>query len=178
MTLQAIEKLYSEHRRDLLTFLVRRTGDTHAALDIWAETFAIVCTSRERFRGSTDDQAVAWLYGIARNQLALYHRRGEAQQRALRRLGLERPPTQPDLIEQIERDADLEELRYRTGAALESLSAPNRRAVELRVMHQLPYPEVARRLGITEATARARVSRSLSALANAMEPGPSEVAAT
>lgn len=178
MTVPAIEALYAEHRQTLLTFLVRRTGDTQAALDIWAETFAIVCTAHQSFRGATSADAAGWLYGIARNQLALYHRRGRAQQRALRRLGLERPPAQPDLIAQIEREAELDELRRRTGEALGSLSERNRRAVELRVLQELPYAEVARRLGVTEETARARVSRSLTALASAIEPDPEEVAAT
>jgi RNA polymerase sigma-70 factor (ECF subfamily) len=38
------------------------------------------------------------------------------------------------------------------------------------IEHELPYREVARRLGITEPAARARVSRGLRALAGALEP--------
>jgi RNA polymerase sigma-70 factor (ECF subfamily) len=40
------------------------------------------------------------------------------------------------------------------------------------VVEQRSYEEVARSLGITEATARARVSRGLRALATSLEPRP------
>ena len=43
-----------------------------------AETFAHAAAGRGRFRGSTDEERAAWLYGIARRQLALYYRRGSA----------------------------------------------------------------------------------------------------
>jgi DNA-directed RNA polymerase specialized sigma24 family protein len=42
-------------------------------------------------------------------------------------------------------------------------------AVDLRVGLDLPYPEVARRLGTTEGTARARVARGLSNLLDNLE---------
>ena len=58
------------------------------------------------------------------------------------------------------------------GQALAALSEPNRQAVQLRVVDELPYQEVARRLNISEQTARARVSRSLSALAATLEQSP------
>lgn len=167
-----IEALYAQHGRAVLGFLVRRTGDTHAALDLWAETFAVAWMSRTRFRGNSPGQAEAWVYGIARKQLAHYHRRGAAQQRALHRLGLERPPADAELLAEIERDAQLGELRAMLGQALAALSEPNRQAVQLRVVDELPYQEVARRLNISEQTARARVSRSLSALAATLEQSP------
>jgi RNA polymerase sigma-70 factor (ECF subfamily) len=41
--------------------------------------------------------------------------------------------------------------------------------VRLRVVDELPYPDVAARLGISEQAARARVSRALRALAGALD---------
>lgn len=160
-----IDALYARHRVELLTFLVRRCGDTQVALDLWAETFACAYAGRERFRGRTAEEAAGWLFAIARKQLALYLRKGAAQQRALRRLGMERPPAGPDVVAEIERRAQLDDLRRQVADALATLSERNRRAVELRVVHEMPYPEVAQRLGVTEVTARARVSRALQALA-------------
>jgi RNA polymerase sigma factor (sigma-70 family) len=164
-----IDALYTVHSKGLLRFFVRRTDDTQVALDLWAETFAAACAGRHRFRGRSSQEGAAWLYGIAHRQLATYHRRGAARQRALHRLGLERPPADPELIAEIERDAGLAELRCRVAQALGDLSAANRDAIRLRVVEELPYAEVAERLGISEQTARARVSRTLHALSAVLD---------
>jgi DNA-directed RNA polymerase specialized sigma24 family protein len=87
--------LYVRHRDELLAFFVRRTSDTEVALDLWGETFAQVLAGRGRFRGATEEEAGAWLYGIARRQLARYYRRGSAERRAMTRLGIERPTINP-----------------------------------------------------------------------------------
>jgi RNA polymerase sigma factor (sigma-70 family) len=171
-----IDALYVRHRDALLTWFVRRTADTQTALDLWAETFAQATAGRRRFRGSSDEEAAAWLYAIAKRQLALYHRRGSAEQRALGRLGLERPEAGEELIAEIEQRAGLDELRREVAVAIATLSEPVRAAVELRVVNELDYPTVAGTLGISEPAARARVSRGLLALAAAMNPPPMEEA--
>ena len=48
--------------------------------------------------------------------------------------------------------------------AVDGLPPDQRRALELRVVDQLPYEEVAGRLGCSENAARLRVSRALRAL--------------
>jgi len=48
--------------------------------------------------------------------------------------------------------------------AVEGLPREQRRALELRVLDQLPYEEVAGRLGCSENAARLRVSRALRSL--------------
>jgi RNA polymerase sigma factor (sigma-70 family) len=83
-----------------------------------------------------------------------------------------------DDIGEIERAAGLAAMRSALGAELEKLSGEQRDALQLRVVDELPYGEVARRLGITEPTARARVSRGLRALAVALEPIVSQEAGT
>jgi RNA polymerase sigma-70 factor (ECF subfamily) len=85
-----------------------------------------------------DVEAAAWLYGIARNQLARYYRRGTIEKRALRRLELERPPVDEALVAEIERRAGMDAMRRELAAALATLSEPVRRAVELRVLGELP----------------------------------------
>ena len=165
-----VDSLYARHRDALLVFLVRRTADTEVALDLWAETFAQAVAGRRRFRGTTDAEAAGWLFGIARRQLALYYRRGRAEQRAVHKLGLERPPVDDELIAEIERRAALDDVRRELSAALASLSDPVRSAVQLRIVDELPYAEVARSLRISEPAARARVSRGLAALSDLLDP--------
>jgi DNA-directed RNA polymerase specialized sigma24 family protein len=86
-----IGALYARHRDELLAFFVRRTSDTEVALDLWGETFAQALAGRGRYRGRSEEEAGAWLFGIARRQLARYYRRGSAERRAMTRLGIERP---------------------------------------------------------------------------------------
>lgn len=164
-----IEALYASHREALLLFLARRTADPEIALDLWAETFAHAAAGLTRFRGDGEAESAGWLYGIARKRLALYYRRGHAEQRALDRLKLERPPADPGLLAQIEHRAGLVALRSELADALAQLSPAVRGAVQLRVVEERSYLDVAQRLGITEHAARARVSRGLSALAGLLD---------
>jgi RNA polymerase sigma-70 factor (ECF subfamily) len=168
-----VDALYARHHDDLLLFFVRRTADVEVALDLWSETFAQAVAGRRKFRGKTDAEAAAWLYSIARNQLARYLRRGYAERRAMQKLGLERPPTDDELVADIWQRAQLDALRVELIAALATLSEPVREAVKLRVVDERPYVEIATRLRISEQAARARVSRGLSALAEALEPARS-----
>jgi RNA polymerase sigma factor (sigma-70 family) len=164
-----ISDLYDRHRRSLLVFFVRRTADAEVALDLWAETFAQAVVSRKRFRGGTEEEAAAWLYAIARRQLALFYRRGTAERRALDRLQIERPPADELVEAELVRESGLGELRRELAGALQTLSDDTRRALELRIVEELPFADVARRLQITEPTARARVSRGLRALGDLLD---------
>src|ERR1700754_4657344 len=77
-----MDALYARHGEELLMFLTRRTADPQIALDLWAEAFAQAVAGSRRFRGTTPEEADAWLYTIARRQLARYYERGRAEQRA------------------------------------------------------------------------------------------------
>jgi RNA polymerase sigma-70 factor (ECF subfamily) len=166
-----VDDLYRLHAEPLLVFFARRTGDPAVALDLWAETFARAVESHRSFRGSSPEEAAAWLYAIGRRQLATYHRRGRAEQRALRRLKLERPPATPEVLDDLARRAGLDEMREALAGALEQLSPGVREAVERRVVTAQSYADIATALDTTEQAVRARVSRGLSALADHLD-GP------
>jgi RNA polymerase sigma factor (sigma-70 family) len=159
---------YDAHFQGLLRYLTRRACDAEAGLDLTAETFAQAFLGRRRFRGTTDAEAAAWLYRIAKRQLARYFKKGEAEQEARRRLGLERPELDLETERQIEQLAELDELRATLRAELSALPPAHRDALRLRVVEEMPYPEVASRLAISEPAARARVSRGLRALAESL----------
>lgn len=148
----------------LLAFATRRTFDADTALDVIGETFAIAFERRARFRGSTREEAVGWLYAICRTELHHRVRRAGAERRALARLGVERPVMGDDERWRVEELAGLDALRAQVTAALGVLPADQRDAVRLRIVDELPYDELAGRLGVTPETAGARVSRGLRAL--------------
>ena len=161
---------YRTHARPILIFLARRTYDPETALDLTAETFARAFEGRRRFRGSTQEDQAAWLFGIARHVLARYLRRGKAERRALDRLGVEVPSIEPDDIARVVALAGLENLRSTVAEELLALPVAHRDAVRLRVVEELPYGDVAEQLSITEPAARARVSRGLRAICRALDP--------
>ena len=167
---------YSAHSRRLLAFFARRTFDVEVARDLTAETFAEAFEHRRRFRGSSEAEAAAWLFGIARHQLSRYARTGRVRRRAVERLGIRLPEVSEDDHERIVELAGLAELRDRVASAFSDLSGNQREALRLRVIDELPYPEIAECLGVSEQTARARVSRALRRLADAVEmTAPTEV---
>jgi len=168
----AFAAFYSAQSRSLLVYFTRRTFDVETARDLVAETFAQAFEHRRRFRGSTDAEAEGWLYGIARHQLGRYARKGRVERRALQRLRIQLPTVSEEDHERIVELAGLSEIRERVAAAFSRLSDDQRDALRLRVIDERPYAEVAEALGISEQAARARVSRALQHLADAVEMTP------
>jgi RNA polymerase sigma-70 factor, ECF subfamily len=165
---EAFGEFYDRHAEPLLGFFARRTWDAQEAADLTAETFAAAFASRRRYR-DTGAPAYAWLLGIARHQLGRALRRRRVDDRARRRLGIERVELDDASLARIEELADLRALRPALAAALEQLPAGTARAVALRVTDELPYAEVAQRLGCSEGAARVRVTRGLNRLADLLE---------
>jgi RNA polymerase sigma factor (sigma-70 family) len=165
----AFGAFYAGQSRELLAFFARRTFDVEVARDLTAETFAQAFEHRRRFRGSTDAEASGWLYGIARHQLSRYARKGVVERKALQRLSIQVPAVSEEDYDRIAELAGFAELRDRVAALFGELSDAQREALRLRVVDERPYAEVAQRLGISEQTARARVSRALRSLADATD---------
>lgn len=165
----AFASLYASNAEAVLAFFARRTFEIEVARDLTAETFALALEGLGTFRGSTEDEAASWLFGIAHHQLSRYVRKGVAEQAAVRRLGIEVPVISSDDSDRIIELAGLEELRGQVANAFSGLKAEQQDALQLRVIDERPYPEVASQLGISEQTARARVSRGLRRLADAVE---------
>jgi RNA polymerase sigma-70 factor, ECF subfamily len=162
--------VYEREAQMVLVFVARRTLDGQVALDITAETFAQAFRGRRSFRGTTEAEERAWLLTIARRQIGRYLRRGVVEQRAVQRLQAHVPVAHEDDLRAIEEAAELADLRSAVGSELARLSGDQREALRLRVVEERPYREVADKLGISEQTARARVSRGLKALERALEP--------
>jgi RNA polymerase sigma factor (sigma-70 family) len=157
--------LYFVHAGAIFAYLFRRTVDRDVALDLLGETFAEAFEDRRSFRGRSSEDALAWVYGIARHQLANYYRRGHAEQRALRRLGVELGPWEDPEIERIEELAGIAPIREALRVRMAGLPRGQQEAVELRVIEEYSYEEVAAELGLSEQTVRMRVSRALRTLA-------------
>ena len=153
------DAFYRMHAESLLRYFYRRTDDPDIAADLCAETFAAALSNSNQFdaeRGS----AVAWLYGIAKRQLAMYWRRRKVTDRARKRLGIPREPIDEESVQALRRTEDMLDGAAAL-AALDKLPVKLRRAVRLRVIDQLEYPEIAHQLNCAPGAARTRVSRGL-----------------
>ena len=161
----AFDAFYRAHATRILRFFACQTLDPDAALDLTAETFALAFEHRDRLRAESERQALSWVYGIAEHQLNRFKRRAATERRALDRLGIQAPRPDDEDYRRIEELAGLDELRSAVASGVDSLPAEQRVAVQLRLVDELPYREVAAQLDISEQAARARVSRALRTLA-------------
>jgi RNA polymerase sigma factor (sigma-70 family) len=160
---QAFREFYDRYALWVRVWFTRQTGSESAALDLTAETFAQAWHSLRRFRDLADGSGAPWLFGIARNLLRQYHKHNRIETAARQRLGLA-ALAEGDEYEAVDERVAARSLAPALAAAVRLLPPDQRAALELRVVQQLDYDEVAGRLGISQNAARLRVSRALRAL--------------
>ena len=154
-----IEELYRGHARRIAGYMMRATGDAEVAADLTAETFAAALLSRDRYRPEMG-APTTWLYAIAAHKLGDWRRRGYAEDRARRRLQIERPELS---------EADVAEFSRLAGevtadALLDGLPAEQGTALRARVLDNRAYGDIALAEGVSAAAIRQRVRRGLATL--------------
>lgn len=164
----AFKQLYERYAIWVRAWFQRETGDEAASLDLTAETFAQAWRGRGRFRDLADGSAAPWLFGIGRNLLRQYFKHDRIETAARRRLGLPLHAS-ADEYELVDDRLAAHALRGRLGQAVSALPGEQQDALQLRVVQQLDYDEVAGRLGCTQNAARLRVSRALRRLSVELE---------
>jgi RNA polymerase sigma factor (sigma-70 family) len=162
----AFRQLYDRYAQALDGFFVRRTGDRDAALDLTAETFAQAWAHRHDFDNQHAGSCGPWLFGIARNLLLRSARdrrlASEASERLLMRAGRSTVTPGPEWVEGL--DADIAD-------ALNQLPPNQRRAIQMRILDDRSYADVANELDCTPLAARIRVSRGLATLRTQVAAG-------
>jgi|SRR5581483_2826809 len=159
---QAFEEVCRRHSAGLANYLSAQLRDDNLARELLAETLSEAWFARRRFGDPGDGSARAWLYGIARNLAKRVHRDRAIETRARARLGVsvQSPDAYNELIERLTAEQQLAPLEQH----LEQLPDEQREALELRVIDELDYSEIAARLEITAEGARTRVFRALNTL--------------
>lgn len=163
-------RLYGKYARSLLLFFQQRLFDPELSTDLMADTFTIALERREQFRGTTDEELSGWLWSIARSQLRDHERREQTRRRGTRRLGRARRTLTDAEIERIEELAGFDQLREAVARGLDALPPDQAVAVRMRIIEELPYDTIARRLDVTTSGARTRVTRALRQLSIRVAP--------
>jgi RNA polymerase sigma factor (sigma-70 family) len=155
---RAFGVFYDRHELAVLAFFRRATGSPELSADLTAEVFAVALSSLDGFRPGLGS-ARAWLFGIARHELAQSWRRGRVEAQARRRLGMEPIMVSDDelqRIDQLGQSASLDSL-----SLLEALPVEQRAAVRGRVIEDRDYEDLAKQFDCSEMVVRQRVSRGL-----------------
>ena len=166
---QAFREFYDRYAVWMRAWLLRQAGSDSAALDLTAETFAQAWHASRRFKDMTDGSGAPWLFGIARNLVRQYHKHNRIETAARARLGLPLAYAECEDFERVDERISAHALGPALRLAMRALPKEQRRALELRVIEQLDYDEVAGRLGCSQNAARLRVSRGLRALTVSMQ---------
>jgi RNA polymerase sigma-70 factor, ECF subfamily len=155
--------VYRRHVAVVTAYVRRRVSTPELAFDLTAETFAAAIGHLDQYRADAGSVR-GWLLGIAANECRQAWRRGAVDERARRRLGMQRVLLDDAALARVEEmasSAGLEE-------ALSALPPAERVAVEAHVLDGVPYAELAADLGCSNAVVRQRVSRGLRRLRDAI----------
>lgn len=155
--IEAFDPLFVRYHGRLVRYLTYRTGDSELAADIAQEAFLIAF---QDIGGLAEDRAFgAWVYGIARNRLAMaMRRRAVRQMLSLDWLLARGSPNDSGLQESDMASACLD--RDALSRGLEALSPILREALLLHSLEGFTAPEIARIVGISLHAAERRISRA------------------
>jgi len=152
-------QLYALHAGPVLNYFKRRT-DSETAQDCTAETFLVAW----RRIDDVPEQALPWLYGVARRVLQNQRRSGGRMARLVSRLqGLESPPEPSPELAVIQRfeDAELAE-------ALHRMRPEDQELLLLANWEELPHAEIGRMLGCSTHAVDQRIYRAMRRLARGL----------
>jgi RNA polymerase sigma factor (sigma-70 family) len=168
---EAICALYDRHLVELVRFLGRAGATQEVAWDVAQETFARLLARGYRGRLAPDASAWSWLAVTSRNLLRDWQRRGRADERARRRIGVSVINGGDGDLEDALARLDTESRRAGIEEALASLPPTQHEAVIGRVINEKDYAAMAEDAYESEQTMRRRVSRGLRLMRTLIEEG-------
>lgn len=152
---------------DLLSYLARRTPVPEDAADVLGHVM-IVAWKRRASIPRSEDQARMWTFGVARNALREYRRRGVRQSKLAERLRaniLAEDGEDSDPAEAAAHADRTQEVR----AAVAALPEHDRELIILIHWDEFSIAQAAKLLRINASTARSRYSRARAQLAARLE---------
>jgi RNA polymerase sigma-70 factor (ECF subfamily) len=161
----AFRRLYAQNFGAIRNYALRRVRRAEDATDLVAETFLVAW--RRWAEVPAGDEALLWLYGVARLVLA-NHQRGE---RRRHQLGWRLQRELRDHLTTPDPTSELVEVQA-VEAALAALPPADREVLELTVWEQLAPREIAVALGLSPDVVRARLSRARTRMRSQLDHDP------
>ena len=151
--------LYERYVGKIYNYIYYRTGDRHEAEDLTARTFqrAMAHVSRYDERGLPFS---AWLYRIAHNLVANWHRDHSRRQI----LGLDEVTLVGHSRERPESVAEVNEERERLLAVIRRLPAERQQLLILKFVERMPNADIGKIMGRSEGAIKSLYHRTLLAL--------------
>lgn len=149
-----VADLYSEHHGWLKGWLRRKLGCSHQAADIAQDTFIKLLTAPTL---DTLQQPRAYLATVANRLMLDWFRRQTVEQRYLELLASLPEQEQPSVEEQ----ALFREALFEVDRMLEGLGPKVREVFILSQFEELPYAEIARRVGISVRSVNNYMARAM-----------------
>lgn len=156
----ALAALYRDHAAAMLRLIRRLTSDRAAAEEILQESWLAVWQSAAAFRG--ESSARAWLLGVARRQAHNRLRRASVSTVELDET-LDVAQSEPGVEDRVLAGMEFDDVV----AAVRRLPEHLRDVVDLVVVEELSYGDIARVLGIPPGTVKSRMSHAKKRLADA-----------
>lgn len=146
--------LYDRYYEMMFLFVIKRVGQEDQARDLTQQLFIKAMENLEKyqFRGLPFS---AWLYQIAKNEVAQFFRKSNQQ----RIVSMESGQIS-DLMEEIDEQTTDEDVQ-RMVKAFQLLAPEEIEFIELKYFERLPYKEIAVIYGIKENNAKVRMHRLL-----------------
>lgn len=156
-TTRAFREVFEAHGDAIARYCLRRLSPPDAQ-DAAAEVFLVAWRRIEEM--PVGDDALLWLYGVARNVVRNSHRARGRAERLSGRLRREPLYADPGPEMQIVRREEEQELV----AAMQRLSNDDQEVLRLRAYERLTIPQISQVVGCSEEAAKKRVKRALKRL--------------
>lgn len=158
----AIDRLYREHARQILGWVIRLGGPHLDSEDVAHDVFTVAVKRAGGFRG--ESSVTTWLFGITRNVVANARRRA-----ALRNFfGLADVAEPPAPGHSPDEHVDLQRRRRLVQTALDKLSREHREIIVLMDLEGRSAPEAAEMLKLPVGTAYSRLHHARRRFADAL----------
>ena len=169
----AFEQLLLEHQKNVYNLCYRMAGNPDDAMDLSQETFlrAWRCLDQYQFASAFS----TWLYRLCSNICIDFLRRRRRQQTVPLTFedadGEEQTYAVPDAQPLPEEQVELKLTRETLAAAMAQLLLEHRAVLQLRVVNEMSYEQIADVLDIQIGTVKSRLSRARNQLKKILERG-------
>jgi len=163
-TTQPFRSLFDSHHKAIHAYCLRRLP-VEDANEAASEVFLVALRKAEKI--PADDEALLWLYGVARNVVRNWQRSGRRRLRLVAKNGSLAQPDAESPEMQVVRAEEHEEVL----AAIDTLRRDDQELVRLKVWEGLSNDAVAAILGISPRAVEGRYTRAIKKLSKILKSG-------